>query len=47
MFTLSRYLITQEMPNDATKTLFYSTRTGEIVLMSTSIINRVRAANKV
>lgn len=42
MFTLSRYLITQEMPNDATKTLFYSTRTGEIVLMSTSVIDKVK-----
>lgn len=42
MFILSKYLITHELPNDKTKTLFYSTRTGELVLMSSDIIEKIK-----
>ena len=41
MFTFSKYLVTQELPNDNSKTLFYSTRTGEIVLMPSNIIEKI------
>ncbi len=41
MFKLSKYLEIQPLPNDESKSLYYSTKTGEIVLMASDLIRHI------
>lgn len=43
MFKLSKYLEIHPLPNDEPKSLFYSTKTGEISLMSSHLINYIES----
>jgi len=42
MFKLSKYLEIQPLPNNSAKSLYYSTRTGEITLMSSDLLSYIR-----
>ncbi|MCO6148906.1 radical SAM/SPASM domain-containing protein [Flavobacterium sp. NRK1] len=43
MFKISKYLITQQLPTDQAKTLYYSTRTGQMVAMRTEITEHINS----
>src|SRR5690606_16453719 len=43
MFKLSKYLEIQPLPNNESKSLYYSTKTGEIMLMSSELIKYIES----